>query len=317
MMSRLLRLLSALSLLCAGVTFLSSPSASAASCADSVATSPDGDAVTASDSQLCSVGSVDPGYSGGGNSPHAGPLTQTLDCGAPVAADHLNASPNHFCSDVQAQCAVPSTTPKVPAGPPVTTLAFLVQNPDRTWRMTGFNCAASGAAVPPPTVTPFEAFAEVVKRVPQPPIGAAPGRGQTLVNMQTIFWVSTPADRSLGTVLLLGHRVGLRIHARSVAWDYGDGTAALVGGLGRPYTGAEPCSAVRCPGFDGHSYLATGSITVAATVRWSGQFRVDGGGWRDIADPATGANTVTGPAATARVRVLQARGVLVPDPQNN
>jgi hypothetical protein len=256
--------------------------------------------------------------------PHArgsrtGPLTETLDCGAPRAAEHLTVSANHFCSDVQAQCAAPAAAPlaaapPAAAPPPVTTLGFLVQNPDGSWRLTGFNCAAGPGAVPPPTVTPFDAFAEVTKRVPHPPIGAAPGRGQTLVNMQTIFWVNTAADPSLGTAVLLGHQVGLRIHARSVGWDFGDGARAELAGLGRPYTGADQCPTAECPGFDGHRYVTTGSFTVAATVVWAGQFQVDGAGWRDIADPATGANTVTGPATTTPVRVFQARGMLVPDP---
>ncbi len=240
-----------------------------------------------------------------------GPPTQTLNCGAPSTAQHLAASPNHFCSDVQAQCA--ATPAAQPADPKITTLAYLQQNPTGGWQLNGFNCAAGPGVTPPPTVTPFDAYAQIVKLVPTTLIGAAPGRGQTLVNIQTIFWVDTAADQNLGTVTLLGHQVGLRIHARGVQWDFGDGQVGTANDLGRPYNSADGCSSPQCPGYFGHEYTRTGQLSVRAAVTWNGQFTVDGGPWRDVANPANGATTVTGPTAATAVRVLQARGVLVPD----
>jgi hypothetical protein len=132
--------------------------------------------------------------------------------------------------------------------------------------------------------------------------------------MQTIFWVNSAADQSLGPVTLLGHQVGLRIHATATAWAFGDGITDTSAGLGRPYTAADGCGDAICAGYFGHTYASTGAMTISATVTWAGEFSVDGGPWRGIANPASGANTVDGPAATRPIAVIQARGVLVQDP---
>jgi hypothetical protein len=236
---------------------------------------------------------------------------KTLNCGPKVYGPHAAWSSDPFCRQVQAACAVPATN-AMASDPTSTTLAFLHQDPGGPWVLDGMNCDAVAATAPPATVTPFLAYAQVTKLVPSPAIGAAPGKGTTLVNMQTIFWVNTAADRSLGLVNLLGHRVGLRIHAESVAWDFGDGQHDDNGVLGRPYQAANGCATAQCRGYYGHTYTTTGSVTVAATVTWTGQFSVDGGVWQDVINPTNGTNTVTGPAATTPVRVMQARGVLVP-----
>jgi hypothetical protein len=196
-------------------------------------------------------------------------------------------------------------------------VGFLQQGADGTWVLNGFNCnvVPSGAGPPPPPqVTPFDAYAAVVKLVPSPAIGAAPGKGRTLVNIQTIFWVNSTADRALGTVTLIGHQVGLRIHAKTSAWAFGDGAGDVTSGLGRPYAAADGCAEAQCAGYFGHTYAGTGGMTISATVTWTGEFSVDGGSWRGIANPATGANTVTGPSAVRPMTVVQARGVLVQDP---
>jgi len=224
-------------------------------------------------------------------------------------------SPNHFCSAVQGSCSVQSRA-QAPTDPKATTVGFVQQNPSGTWELNGFDCnVVPGAGPPPPPqVTPFDAYAAVLKLVPSPAIGVAPGKGRTLVNMETIFWVNSAADQSLGPVTLLGHQVGLRIHARAAAWAFGDGSTDTSAGLGRPYAAADGCGEAVCAGYFGHTYVSTGEMTVSATVTWAGEFSVDGGPWRGIANPATGANTVEGPAATRPITVIQARGVLVQDP---
>jgi len=224
-------------------------------------------------------------------------------------------SPNHFCAAVQGSCSVQSRA-QAPADPKATTVGFVQQNPSGTWELNGFDCnVVPGAGPPPPPqVTPFDAYAAVLKLVPSPAIGVAPGKGRTLVNMETIFWVNSAADQSLGPVTLLGHQVGLRIHARATAWVFGDGSTDTSAVLGRPYAAADGCGEAVCAGYFGHTYVSTGEMTVSATVTWAGEFSVDGGPWRGIANPATGANTVEGPAATRPITVIQARGVLVQDP---
>jgi len=246
---------------------------------------------------------------------NTGPRIETVDCGRVKVGVISENSPNHFCAAVQGSCSVQSRA-QAPADPKATTVGFVQQNPSGTWELNGFDCnVVPGAGPPPPPqVTPFDAYAAVLKLVPSPAIGVAPGKGRTLVNMETIFWVNSAADQSLGPVTLLGHQVGLRIHARAAAWAFGDGSTDTSAGLGRPYAAADGCGEAVCAGYFGHTYVSTGEMTVSATVTWAGEFSVDGGPWRGIANPATGANTVEGPAATRPITVIQARGVLVQDP---
>lgn len=156
-------------------------------------------------------------------------------------------------------------------------------------------------------MTPVVAMEQVRKLVPHPAIGIAPPGGKSLVNIQTLLWVNASVDQSLGTVTLLGHRVGLRIRVQHVDWDFGDGRTERTADPGRRYDVGDPCMTVTCPGYWGHVYDTTGAMTVSAAVTWSGEFRVDGGGWAPIA------GTVTGAPVTAGLAVKQARGVLVPD----
>lgn len=144
--------------------------------------------------------------------------------------------------------------------------------------------------------------------LPHPRIGTAPPGHVTLVNIETVLWLETAADRALGTVTLLGHRVDLRAHVQQVAWQFGDGTADTTSGPGTPYTNADPCRSAQCPGYFGHTYRRTGKMTITAELTWTGQFRVDGGAWQTIP------GTVTASATDTTVDVKQARGILVPNP---
>lgn len=167
------------------------------------------------------------------------------------------------------------------------------------------NCASLVNAAP--QVTPVVAMAQVRKLVPHPAIGIAPPGGRSLVNIQTLLWVDAAADQSLGTVTLLGHRVGLRIHVQRVDWDFGDGQTETTAEPGRKYDPGDPCSTVTCRGYWGHVYTTTGAMTVFAQVTWSGEFRVGAGAWTPIA------GAVTGPSVATGLTIRQARGVLVPD----
>jgi hypothetical protein len=195
---------------------------------------------------------------------------------------------------------------QLPADPRVTTLAVIQQWPDGRQDYLGARCDVLSVQ---PRVTPLLARQEIEKLVPRPGIGVAPPGGKTLVNLQTVLWADTPADRGLGTVTLLGtYRVALRVHVQQVAWAFGDGATEVADGPGLPYRKGEHCTTVTCPGHFGHIYATTGTMTITERVTWSGQYSVNGGAWQDVA------GTVKGPAATAQVTVLQARGVLVADP---
>jgi hypothetical protein len=146
------------------------------------------------------------------------------------------------------------------------------------------------------------------KLLPHPMIGVAPPGHVTLVNIETVLWADTGAQRNLGTVTVLGQRVELRARIDHVAWDFGDGTTATTTSPGRAYTDADPCDSAQCRDYFGHTYRATGKVTIAADIAWRGQFRLAGGAWQPIA------GTVTAAATATSVDVEQARAVLVPDP---
>jgi hypothetical protein len=157
-------------------------------------------------------------------------------------------------------------------------------------------------------VTPELARAQAEKLLPHPRIGTAPAGGVTLVNIETVLWVDTPPDLTLGTVRLLGYRITLRAHVDRVDWDFGDHTTDTTAGPGRAYSPAHSCSTAQCPDYFGHTYRRTGQLTVGAQLSWSGQFRVDGGPWQDIP------GTVTVAATGTALHVKEARGVLVDNP---
>jgi hypothetical protein len=154
------------------------------------------------------------------------------------------------------------------------------------------------------------AFAEFSRRVPVVVIGAAPaGGGQSLVNVEALFWLETAAEVDLGSVVLLGQSVRLLASVRSVQWSFGDDTTGMSVGAGRPFVGSDFCDTKQCPGWFGHTYTQTAAwVTIAATATWVGRYSVNGGPFQVI----TG--TVTAAPSTIRLRVVQSRTVLIPNP---
>jgi hypothetical protein len=196
----------------------------------------------------------------------------------------------------------PGAKPK----PNTTVTITLVEQPDGTWKVLTYDCAA--AVSHQSGVSGTDVRDAVRRLVPAAQIGVAPPGGATLVNIQTLLWVDTPVDRSLGTVQLLGQAVTVEIHLDRVSWTFGDGSSESSATPGKPYRRSEPCSTAQCPGYYGHVYRTTGSRRITATTTWTGRYRVGTGGW--LAIPGS----VTGPATSTQVIVREARGVLVPNP---
>ena len=157
-------------------------------------------------------------------------------------------------------------------------------------------------------VTAEMARAEAEKLLPHPKIGTAPAGGVSLVNIETVLWVDTKPDPTLGTVTLLGYRVTLRAHLERVDWSFGDQSSETTSGPGKAYTKDDPCTTAQCPDYFGHVYRNTGHLTIGAQLTWTGQFQVDGGALQDIA------GAVTAPAAGQPIHIREARGVLVDNP---
>ncbi|MDP9093739.1 MAG: hypothetical protein M3N95_12605, partial [Actinomycetota bacterium] len=225
--------------------------------------------------------------------------TQWFPCGARIAGVAVPTGLGSVCQAVALLCA--PVAPTVSAPP--TTGATVTTPPGGTPTMA-VNCNVPPAT---PQITPAMVAQEVQRLVPHPQVGIAPPGGITLVNIQTLLWVDTPGDLSLGTITLVGQRVQLRVHVARVDWSFGDGSSASATSPGRKYDAATPCITPTCPDYWGHVYSSPGSMTVTAQVTWSGEFRIAAGAWQLIA------GTVTGPTQSTTLAVRQARGVLVPD----
>ena len=159
-------------------------------------------------------------------------------------------------------------------------------------------------ATPVPSVVALRE--QVVRLLPAVRIGSAWSR-RALVGAQSIVWADTAVVRVLPEVRVVGRRVAVRIRFDHARWDFGDGSRVTVATPGAAYDDrSDRCVTAQCPGFFGHTYVATGPVTVTLTVSWHASFSVDGVTWTDV-DPAP----LSGPQTVHRLTVVQARGVLV------
>jgi hypothetical protein len=229
------------------------------------------------------------------------PVVKTVDCGPPQVSDQLRPTGTTFCRYLGNTCSVPSAA-QLPTDPHATTTVTIRQNPDGTWTQTAYSCAARSTT---PQLTAQLLRQQIQKRVPHPGIGVAPPGGITLVHIQTLLWLNTPPSQPLGTATLLGHHLTLRVHVHHVDWDFGDGSSDTTPGPQRRYDPTDPCHTPTCPRYWGHTYTHTGTTTLHAHTTWTGQYRIDGGGWLTIP------GTVTGPDTTTTLTIRQARGILV------
>jgi hypothetical protein len=247
----------------------------------------------------------DGGYVDSPGSPSTTVVRTTVsDCG-PSGTGHTQLPVgNNVCAIVWLQCeAAPSVEPPKP-----TITDQLIQTTYADGHIDQDVACRVASTNQRPQVTPEMARAQAEKLLPHPEIGTAPTGGATLVNIETVLWVKTDGDLTLGTVTLLGHRVTLRAHLERVHWNFGDESTDTVAGPGPPYTHGNPCRTADCPNYFGHTYRRTGPVAIEAELTWTGQFQVDGGAWQDIP------GIVTAPATSQPMRVKEARGVLVDNP---
>jgi hypothetical protein len=230
--------------------------------------------------------------------------TTFVDCGPPTVAKRPAMSAS-TCSQVWLQCDV--ETRGLLRAKRVTD--FLILTTYRNGEQSrDVQCNVAPRRAARPEVTGQLARQAAEKLLPHPAIGTAPAGNVTLVNIETVLWVDTSPDRTLGTVTLLAHRVTLRAHLQQVRWSFGDHSTDSSAGPGKAYTSSDPCRTAQCPGYFGHTYLHTGGVTIAAQLTWTGQFRVDNGAWQAIP------GTVIAAATNETIRVKEARGVLIPNP---
>jgi len=172
-----------------------------------------------------------------------------------------------------------------------------------------------GASTPvPQQQTPEISLAEIRQRairlLPTVAIGSA-WHTRGLVNAEAIVWADTDRSRSLSRVQVVGQPVDLRLTFDSATWDFGDGTSTTTDSPGTPYDAStDPCHAAECPGYFGHTYRDPGTRTITLRVAWRAEFSLDGGATWEAVDPAA----LAGPSSSATLQIVQARGVLVPNP---
>jgi hypothetical protein len=237
------------------------------------------------------------------SSSNAEPVQQTVACSAADVWRQLTAGDP--CTIAIDSCAaIPAAGA---AGNPSATIAAQIQEADGTTHTISVDCTAANPQIATPiAAAAHDAFA---KLVPTAKIAAAGQHNVSLVNVETLFWLDTPANVDLGSTPLLGQQVHLLASIQSVTWDFGDGHSAISQGPGRPFLETDHCGTASCPGWFGHTYTATAAkLTVTATATWIGRYSVNGGPFVAIA------GTVTAPPATVPMPVVEARTVLVPNP---
>lgn len=129
-------------------------------------------------------------------------------------------------------------------------------------------------------------------------LGVSPER-RGLTGLEAWWWVEGYGPAPLRhAVSGFGATVEVEARADRVVWDFGDGTAPVVGSLGRRYPARSDVT---------HTYehRSTGAgFVVRVTVRIAVHYRVDGGEWIDLAPVSR--------SATRAYPVIEERGALVP-----
>jgi hypothetical protein len=169
------------------------------------------------------------------------------------------------------------------------------------WVRTGYSCNQPLPGRAGPSLAEVRrAFREV--DFARPRLASQPQGGWALVNLDTYYGVSWPAEGVApgqgGTVRLVGQGAGIRPGGVEYACGFGDGQRQRTADPGGPY----PDGNVR------HLYQTVGPVTVGVAATYTADFSVDGGGFRALDDTVR----IAGPTRT--LQVYQARAQLVPNP---
>jgi hypothetical protein len=142
------------------------------------------------------------------------------------------------------------------------------------------------ADTPRPQVTPGMVL-NALRRIGLPELTArTQPADKTLVNFATIFYAEPePFARS---IRLLGRQVDVEATPSQFTWHYGDGTSESTTTPGAPY----PSKEITYSYTDAHTTVST-----SVDVTYAARFRVNGGGWQDIAETVT----ITGPPTDLRI----------------
>jgi hypothetical protein len=99
--------------------------------------------------------------------------------------------------------------------------------------------------------------------------------GETLVNVDTIFW--TEPEPFETSIQLLGHSIDVEATPTEFTWIHGDGTSQTTSDPGRPY-----------PRLDiTHRYEQPATVGAQVVTTYKVRYSVDRGGWFALDEPLT------------------------------
>jgi hypothetical protein len=125
-------------------------------------------------------------------------------------------------------------------------------------------------------------------------LNVQPPGGETLVNLETIFY-TTNSEPIPQVVTLAGRSVTIEATPTAYSWSFGDEAGASTTSPGHPYPNHDVF----------HVYRSKGDVAASVATTYSGRFRIGDGGWQDIPDTLT----VDGPAVN--IGILEAKPQLV------
>lgn len=218
------------------------------------------------------------------------------------------------CTDMGVpQCAAAQTGCMTDAGgrdayrPPTITW---VRVDGGTWQYAGLSCGpptsvevpgASGPVdveIEAPPVPTLGQIQRAFRSLPfsKPSVTIQPKGQRTAKNLKTFYAAQWPDDDDLQPgeiskpVKLLSWNVEFKVAAKDYRYDYGDGSKS---GWTTSTGGTYPDGDIT------HTYSETGDVEVKVDARLTGQYRVNGGEWQDI---ATVADLQDEPSFTLEVR---------------
>ena len=166
---------------------------------------------------------------------------------------------------------------------------------DGPWTYNGMTCGPPTSItipgvegtvqVQPPPVPTMAQIQTAFRELPfsKPIVSVQPKGNKTLKGLETFYAATWPDDSGLQPgetskpVKLLSWTVDFRVAAQDYRYDFGDGTTS---GWTTSTGGTYPDGDVT------HTYKNTGDMDVKVDARLTGQYRVNGGQWQDIATVA-------------------------------
>ncbi len=139
--------------------------------------------------------------------------------------------------------------------------------------------------VQPPPVPTFAQIQTAFRELPfsKPSVSVQPKGNKTLKGLKTFYAATWPDDSGLQPgetskpVKLLSWTIDFRVAAQDYRYDFGDGTTSeWTTSTGGTYPDGDVT----------HTYKNTGDMDVKVDARLTGQYRVNGGQWQDIATVA-------------------------------